>query len=160
MATYLNDNFQVDLEETFGKEFGKDRLKPYRARRLPCSGDSPRDGVGITSAECSVQTLNGRDPVPDAARGGWFARRVETQKLRAGQGAGPGVVAGPLRGERPWGCVQGMAAPGAAQGEAPGAAMPPTLAMVPVPLIPPNQVKNGFHTKTWGDGSKYAPLHA
>ena len=54
----------------------------------------------------------------------------------------------------------GMAAPGAAQGEAPGAAMPPTLAMVPVPLIPPNQVKNGFHTKTWGDGSKYAPLHA
>ena len=34
-------------------------------------------------------------------------------------------------------------------------ALPPqTLALVPVPPTPLNQVKNGFHTKTWGDGSK------
>jgi hypothetical protein len=38
------------------------------------------------------------------------------------------------------------------------AALPPVLALVPVPPAPQNQVKNGFHTKTWGDGSKYVGL--
>ena len=30
----------------------------------------------------------------------------------------------------------------------------PMLALMPLPPVPQNQVKNGFHTKTWGDGSK------
>ncbi len=36
----------------------------------------------------------------------------------------------------------------------PPANPPPVLALVPMPPAPQNQVKNGFHTKTWGDGSK------
>lgn len=39
----------------------------------------------------------------------------------------------------------------------PPVAPPPMLALVPVPPAPQNQVKNGFHTKTWGDGSKCVP---
>ena len=35
----------------------------------------------------------------------------------------------------------------------PPAANPPTVLAL-VPMAPQNQVKNGFHTKTWGDGSK------
>jgi hypothetical protein len=39
-------------------------------------------------------------------------------------------------------------------GHPPAANPPPVLALVPMTHAPQNQVKNGVHTKTWGDGSK------
>jgi len=72
----------------------------------------------------------------------------------AGGGAGGGGGSGG------GGAGGGMAAPpnvpptNVPPANAPPANPPPVLALVPMPPAPQNQVKNGFHTKTWGDGSK------